>query len=63
MRNYGETWEPEAAAKIRDQLALAAAESGDHTTSDEFIKRLEARRRLQGRGRSHRDERDAGVAA
>jgi hypothetical protein len=40
-----ETWEPEAAAKVRDQLVVIAAERGDHTTSDEFIKRLETRRR------------------
>jgi hypothetical protein len=37
-----ESWEPEAAAKVRDRLSVTAAERGDHTTSDEFIKRLEA---------------------
>jgi FtsH Extracellular len=51
-----ETWEPEAAAKVRDQLSLTAAESGDHTTSDEFIKRLEARRRSRERGGRRRSE-------
>ena len=40
-----ETWVPEAAAKVRDRLVVTAAERGDHTVSDEFIKRLEARRR------------------
>jgi hypothetical protein len=38
-----ETWEPEAAAKVRDRLVVTAAERGDHATSDEFINRLEAR--------------------
>jgi hypothetical protein len=42
-----ETWAPEAAAKVRDGLVLTAAERGDHTVSDEFIKRLEARRRTR----------------
>jgi HEAT repeat protein len=40
-----ETWEPEAAAKVLDRLNVMAAERGDHMTSDDFIKRLEARRR------------------
>ena len=44
-----ETWEPEAAAKVLDRLNVTAAERGDHTTSDEFIKRLEARRRSRER--------------
>jgi hypothetical protein len=39
-----ETWPPEAAAKVRNLLVVAAAENGDHTTSDEFVRRLEARR-------------------
>jgi hypothetical protein len=38
-----ETWDAEAARKVREQLSLGAAESGDHSTSDEFIKRLEKR--------------------
>ena len=40
-----ETWDPESAKKVRDQLNIAAAHSGDHSTSDEFIKRLERRLR------------------
>ncbi len=40
-----ETWDPESAKKVRDQLNIAAADSGDHSTSDEFIKRLEKRLR------------------
>ena len=40
-----ETWDPESAKKVRDQLSLSAADSGDHSTSDEFIKRLEKRLR------------------
>jgi hypothetical protein len=40
-----ETWDPESAKKVREQLNLGAAESGDHSTSDEFIKRLEKRLR------------------
>jgi hypothetical protein len=39
-----ETWTPENAIKVRELLIVKAANSGDHTTSDEFIKRLEARR-------------------
>ncbi len=58
-----ETWEPEAAAKVRDRLAVTAAERGDHTTSDEFIKRLEARRRLHEVRGPHRGSRDAGRVA
>jgi hypothetical protein len=42
-----ETWDPESAKKVRDQLNLAAADSGDHSTSDEFIKRLEKRLRAK----------------
>lgn len=38
-----ETWPPGAAAKVRDRLAVTAAKTGDHATSDEFINRLEAR--------------------
>jgi hypothetical protein len=38
-----ETWDPESARKVRDLLNSAAAHSGDHSTSDEFIKRLEKR--------------------
>ena len=40
-----ETWDPESAKKVRDQLNVAAAHSGDHSTSDDFIKRLEKRLR------------------
>jgi hypothetical protein len=40
-----ETWPPEDAVRVRDMLVVAAAERGEHATSDEFIKRLEARRR------------------
>jgi hypothetical protein len=39
-----ETWEPAHAAQVRDRLVVHAAESGDHTTSDAFVKRLETRR-------------------
>ena len=42
-----ETWEPAHANQVRDTLIVKAAEKGDHTTSDEFIKRLEARRRAK----------------
>src|SRR6266498_4555479 len=42
-----ETWEPSAAVRVREHLIVVAAEDGDHTTSDEFIKRLEARRRAK----------------
>jgi len=38
-----ETWDPESAKKVRDLLSLSAADSGDHSTSDEFIKRFEKR--------------------
>jgi len=44
-----ETWEPAQATLVRDELVVKAAESGDHTTSDEFIKRLETRRRARKR--------------
>jgi hypothetical protein len=40
-----ESWDPESAKKVREQLSLSAAESGDHSTSDQFIKRLEKRLR------------------
>ena len=40
-----ETWPPEAATRVRDLLVVSAAQRGDHTTSDEFIKRLEARKK------------------
>jgi HEAT repeat protein len=40
-----ETWEADAAVRVREYLVISAAEGGDHSTSDEFIKRLEARRR------------------
>jgi HEAT repeat protein len=42
-----ETWDPESAKKVRDHLNVSAAESGDHSTSDEFIKRLEKRLRAK----------------
>ncbi len=38
-----ETWNPESAKKVRDLLSLSAADSGDHSTSDEFIKQFEKR--------------------
>ncbi len=38
-----ETWDLERAKRVRDQLNVSAAFSGDHSTSDEFIKRLEIR--------------------
>jgi HEAT repeat protein len=38
-----ETWPPEHAARVRDRLVVTAAKRGDHTTSDEFINRLESR--------------------
>jgi hypothetical protein len=44
-----ETWELADATKVRDKLIVDAAESGDHTTSDEFVKRLEPRRRTRKR--------------
>jgi hypothetical protein len=44
-----ETWDPEAAKKVRDLLNVAAADSGDHSTSDEFIKRLQKRLRTEPR--------------
>jgi hypothetical protein len=44
-----ETWDPEDAKKVRDLLNVAAADSGDHSTSDEFIKRLEKRLRAKKR--------------
>jgi hypothetical protein len=37
------TWPVEGAKRVRDRLIVSAAKSGDHTTSDEFIKRLDAR--------------------
>ena len=40
-----ETWDPESAKGVRDALNLGAAEFGDHSTSDEYIKRLEKRLR------------------
>ena len=38
-----ETWPLGAAKRVRDRLVVAAAKSGDHTTSDEFLKRLDVR--------------------
>jgi hypothetical protein len=38
-----DTWPPEAAEQIRDLLSTSAAESGDHSTCDGFIKRLNKR--------------------
>ena len=46
-----ETWDPESAKMVREQLSLGAAESGDHSTSDEFIKRLERRLRSAKRAK------------
>jgi HEAT repeat protein len=48
-----ETWDPESARKVRDQLNVAAAHSGDHSTSDEFIKRLEKRLRVKKSAAPH----------
>jgi len=45
-----ETWDLESAKKVRDQLNIAAADSGDHSTSDEFIQRLEKRLQAKKRG-------------
>ena len=45
-----ETWEPRHADLVRERLIVNAADKGDHTTSDEFVRRLEKRRR--GRGHS-----------
>jgi hypothetical protein len=42
-----ETWDPEGAKKVRDLLNVTAADSGDHSTSDEFIKLLEKRLRAK----------------
>ncbi|WP_158554678.1 HEAT repeat domain-containing protein [Methylovirgula sp. 4M-Z18] len=50
-----ESWDPEHAKKVRDQLNLAAANSGDHSTSDEFIKRLEKRLRAKKRNTARDD--------
>ncbi|MFC6739818.1 HEAT repeat domain-containing protein [Methylobacterium tardum] len=47
-----ETWPINHAALIRDRLSLIAAHRGDHATSDEFIKRLEARRRSRRRSKT-----------
>jgi HEAT repeat protein len=44
-----ETWEPDAAGQLLEQLVVVAAERGDHSTSDEFVKRLESRRRTKRR--------------
>ncbi len=38
-----ETWDPESAERVKDYLYVSAAHSGDHSTSDEFIKRLDKR--------------------
>jgi hypothetical protein len=38
-----ETWDPESAERVMTQLNVTAAHSGDHSTSDEFIKRLDKR--------------------
>ena len=38
-----ETWPVEDAKRVRDRMVVTAAKSGDHTTSDEFIKRLDTR--------------------
>jgi len=46
-----ETWPADAATKVRDDLIVSAARRGDHTTSDEFIKRLEARKKVRRRSR------------
>jgi hypothetical protein len=38
-----ETWDPESAERVKVHLNISAAHSGDHSTSDEFIKRLDKR--------------------
>jgi hypothetical protein len=38
-----DTWALNSALIVRDHLIVIAAEHGDHTTSDEFIRRIEAR--------------------
>jgi hypothetical protein len=47
-----ETWDHDSAKRVRDQLNVAAAHSGDHSTSDEFIKRLEKRVRAKKAART-----------
>jgi hypothetical protein len=44
--------------KCATELAVKAAESGDHTTSDEFIKRLKMRYPSPKRGRIRKSNRD-----
>jgi hypothetical protein len=43
-----ETWPDAASTIVRDELVKHAAQFGDHSTSDEFIRRLESRRRAIG---------------
>jgi hypothetical protein len=50
-----ETWEPRHADLVRERLIVNVADKGDHTTSDEFVRRLEKRRR--GRGHSMQNRR------
>ncbi|WP_439576834.1 hypothetical protein [Elioraea sp.] len=38
-----ETWPPEAAKAVRDLLVVNAARTNDNTTSNEFVRRLQAR--------------------
>jgi hypothetical protein len=38
-----ETWDPDSAERVMTHLNVTAAHSGDHSTSDEFIKRLDRR--------------------
>jgi hypothetical protein len=49
LTHLAETWEPDAAGQLLEQLVVVAAERGDHSTSDEFVKRLESRRRTKRR--------------
>ena len=44
-----ETWNLKDAKLVGDRLARSAARNGDHTTSDEFLRRLEARDQLEVR--------------
>ena|SRR5271166_973669 len=41
------TWDPERAKEVRDVLNDSAADSGDHSTSDEVIKLLKKRPRAK----------------
>jgi hypothetical protein len=42
-----EAWDVDAAKRVRDRLVMSAAKTGDHTTSDEFVRRLDVRDQLE----------------